>query len=260
MTNGNIALNVSPAKAILVRVGIDASFGKWNAPADPESREFIYIPIPESENITEFHPNCGRRFNEAMPALQRFTKAHALDLDSDLRFPRASLNERFMHLDPDFEHLTYGDDGSRRGSDIKELEEGDLLVFYAGLRPTSHCNQKLIYAIIGLFVVDCVLKIGEIPKERWNENAHTRKKQHFPADIVVRAKPYLSGRLSRFLAIGEYRNGAYRVRMDLLGLWGGLDVKGGFIQRSVCPPSFNSPERFYDWFLQQNVNLVASNF
>lgn len=39
----------------------------------------------------------------------------------------------------------------------------------------------------------------------------------------------------------------------------GLDVKDGFIQRSVSPPSFLKPERFYKWFLNQKVPLLERN-
>ena len=58
-----------------------------------------------------------------------------------------------MHLDPDFEWLTYGDNGDKRGAGIKHLSEGDLLVFYAGLKPVR-ASGKLIYGLVGLYVVD----------------------------------------------------------------------------------------------------------
>jgi len=40
---------------------------------------------------------------------------------------------------------------------------------------------------------------------------------------------------------------------------GGLDVKDGFIQRSISPPSFLKPHTFYDWFLAQGVTLLERN-
>ena len=69
----------------------------------------------------------------------------------------------------------------------------------------------------------------------------------------------MSGRLRRCLPIGELRNGAYRVRKDLLGTWGGLDINDGFIQRSVRLPAFLDADRFYQWFLKQRYELVANN-
>jgi hypothetical protein len=47
-----------------------------------------------------------------------------------------------MHLDPDFQNLTYGDRGDRRGKEISQLKEGDFLAFYAGLRPIKKCEHK----------------------------------------------------------------------------------------------------------------------
>ena len=35
-------------RAYLVRIGVDQAFGEWNAPMNPETREFVYVPIPET--------------------------------------------------------------------------------------------------------------------------------------------------------------------------------------------------------------------
>lgn len=45
-------------KAILIRVAVDASYGKWNAPVDPDSGKCVHIPIPKNER-TAFHPGRG---------------------------------------------------------------------------------------------------------------------------------------------------------------------------------------------------------
>jgi len=68
-----------------------------------------------------------------------------------------------------------------------------------------------------------------------------------------------SGRLERVIAIGEWRDAAYRVTKEMLDVWGGLNVKNGFIQRSVFLPSILKPEIFYDWFLKQGVGLMERN-
>lgn len=244
-------------KAVLVRIGVDHAYGSWNAPADPVSKRFVYVPIPERDG-TLFHPGCERPYSEIVPALQRFAVGLNLDLFRDLKCPPALL-ERSMHLDPDFDHLTYGDVGDRRGSDIRNLKENDLLVFYAGLRPTGPCEHKLIYALVGLFVVDEIMSAASVARHRWQENAHTRKIKRGESDIVVRAKPGVSGRLSTFIPIGEYRERAYRVRQDVLDAWDGLSVNDGYIQRSARPPKFLDPKRFYSWFKKQGVPLIAAN-
>jgi hypothetical protein len=243
-------------KAVLVRIGVDQAFGHWNAPVDAKSRRFVYIPIPENDG-TRFRPGLERKYKEFLPALQQFSADFDIDIEDDLRFPRSLLGD-LLHLDPDFEWLTYGDNGDKRGSDIKKLKRGDLIVFYAGLRPIRP-HKELLYALVGLYVVDEVKGARKIAKSRWQENAHTRKLKIGRPDIVVRANKGMSGRLSQCIPIGEWRNGAYRVRKKLLKKWGGLTVRDGFIQRSARPPLFLKPKKFYRWFLRQDIKLTTSN-
>jgi hypothetical protein len=155
--------------------------------------------------------------------------------------------------------LTYGDVGDRRGAYLGEMTQGDVVVFYAGLRSIDPNATQLIYAIVGLFVVDEVVAAADVPPERFDENAHTRKRKRGNSDIVVRAIPGQSGRLSRCLPIGEYRNKAYRVRSALLRKWGGLSVNDGYIQRSAVPPRFLRPEKFVRWLDTQDFELLEQN-
>ncbi len=240
----------------LVRIGADQAFGGWNAPVDPITGEFVYVPIPE--NAVHFHPGCRRMFDELVPALQTFCDCRRLNVNRDLRIGQHSIDQP-MHLDPDFVHLSYGDNGAKRGAGIAGLADGDLIVFYAGLRPVSECNQRLLYSLVGLYVVEEVVRVSNILPNRWHENAHTRKLRHCPTDIVVRAKRGISGRLERSISVGEWRDGAYRVRNDVLRAWGGLSVKNGFIQRSAVPPRFQAAEQFYEWFRKQRIPLVERN-
>jgi hypothetical protein len=153
---------------------------------------------------------------------------------------------------------TYGDQGQRGKRITTVLDVDDLLVFFAGLRPVDGPSRPLIYAIIGLYVIDEIVSAVSIPETRWIENAHTRR---VPTDgeIVVRARARVSGRLRRGIPIGEIRGKVYRVRNDLLDAWGGLDVKDGYIQRSVRLPAFKDAAKFYSWFVAQKPALVAQN-
>ena len=241
-------------KAILIRVGVDQAYGQWNAPVDPESGHFVYVPIPEKR---AFRPGLERSYREVLPALQRFALRFNLDLESSLRLPR-SLLRRTMHLDPDFEWLTYGDNGDKRGAGIKHLSEGDLLVFYAGLRSVRP-SRKLVYGLVGLYVVDNVLLAMSVLPDQYKSNAHTRRLKIAARDIVVRAKLSISGRLTKCVPIGEWRDGAYRVTPGLLKEWGGLSVKDGYVQRSARPPAFLNASKFYRWFLRQEVELIQRN-
>lgn len=244
-------------KALLVRIGVDQVYGGWNSPVDPDTGAFVYTPIPEKSGA-RFQEGLRRPFSEVLSALETFAGQHGLDIRNDLKFP-AKLTSRSLHLDPDFDYLSYGDNGDRRGSGMIDLAEDDIIAFYAGLRPIRRCEHKLIYALVALYVVQDTVLLKDIPKNRWVENAHTRKLRHGPNDIIIRAKPGSSGLLERCIPIGEWRNRAYRVRNGLLKAWGGLSVNDGYIQRSAVPPRFLDPQRFYRWFKRQGVRLIESN-
>lgn len=240
-------------RAILVRVGVDQAYGGWNAPVDPSSGEFVFVPIPDGKQKV-YTPKMARGYDEIGRPLADFALAHRAP---NLHLPD-SLTKRMMHLDPDFENLTYGDNGSVRGAGIATLGPGDLLVFYAGLRSIAP-PRPLVYALIGLFVIQAVLRATEVPPNRRHENAHTRWKPITEKDVVVRGLPSASGRFDRCIRIGEWRDGAYRVTKSIERGWGGLRVKNGFIQRSAVPPELGEASKFYAWFEQQGVTLMQRN-
>ena len=126
-----------------------------------------------------------------------------------------------MHLDPDFGQLTYGDNGLRRGQPLAYLGRGDVVVFYAGLRPVAACQHRLVYALVGPYRVSEVVRLESVVAPRWSENAHTRCLKHEGSDVIVRAEPGSSGRLRRCIPIGEFRDRAYRVTRGILESWGG---------------------------------------
>jgi len=235
-------------KATLVRVGVDQAFGGWNAPVDPDTNEFVYVPIPDD---VPFQPGLATPYDDLVRAVQGLA-------GGSIALP-PKLRGRNMHLDPDFSHLTYGDNGERRGRGIAGFEAGDLVVFFAGLRPIRPCAHRLLYAIIGLYRVAETARLGDVLAARWHENAHTRRLNHRASDVIVRADPQRSGRLRRCIPIGEWRDRAYRVRHDLLEQWGGLSCRDGFIQRSAVPPMIGDPLRFLQWFEGQRPELLAAN-
>jgi hypothetical protein len=232
-------------KGLLVRVAADQTKvgGYWNSPCDSHTGRFVYVPIREEEPVL---PEFRHVYNELEKPLTEFNCAVP-----------ASLNGRTMHLDPDFNHLTYGDRGQRARQIREKLTKGDILVFYAAFRDVQR-HPYLIYALIGLYMIDAIVRAVTIPKEERDCNAHTRRLQ--PGDdIVIRAKPSVSGRLARLVDIGGFRDKAYRVRPELLKAWGGLSIKNGYLQRSVRLPEFLDARRFYDWFLAQEALLVTRN-
>lgn len=244
-------------KAVLVRVGIDCIYGGCNAPMNPNTNEFIYVPIHENDKFS-FVQDGNRKFRELLPALNAFCKKSILDLYKDLNFP-GNLLDKPMHLDPDFDYLTYGDVGDKRGKGIFKLKKGDLIVFYAGLKPVTKIKDNLVYALIGLYYVDKVLLVNEVLGKDKLKNAHTRRTWTGETDIVVFAQKNISGRFDKCIPIGEFRDKAYRVKKEILEEWGGMNIKDGYIQRSVNPPFLLNPEKFIKWLEKKNVNLMNSN-
>lgn len=241
-------------RAYLVRVGIDQAFGDWNAPVDPRTNEFVYVPIPEGSSQLR---RLATPYELVRPALARFAEARR---DAPLRAVElpAELARANMHLDPDFAALTYGDT-ERRGRVLADLGPGDVVAFYAGLRPVTTFAHALVYALIGLYRVDEVVRLGTVPQTRWHENAHTRRSDHRATDVIVRADPRASGRLRRCVPIGEFRDRAYRVEEHVLDAWGGLSCRDGYLQRSAVPPRLLEPARFLAWFEQRRPELVSAN-
>jgi hypothetical protein len=264
-------------RALLVRVGIDSQFGEWNAPIHPETGEYVYVPIPESRQT---RAGVERTYEEAAPAITQL----AAKYDKNQCLP-GHLEGRSMHLDPDFEHLTYGD-ANARGAQLAELSAGDILVFYGGFEPLPGMEPQYpknkVYALFGLFYLEQDPTIimdeesGDIREEAREElrpNAHLRR--DYPddvmderrrtdgtaeADVVVHGDPARSGRFNRAIDIGIFRRNAYRVRKEILNDWGGLSVKDGYITRNVRFPEFQEPGSFLDWLDRQNPTLVTDNF
>lgn len=233
--------------ALLVRVGADLSTdgGSWNGPVDGGTYEFAYVAIPESHPV---HPGLEKPYSALIPTLQRFGTC----------LP-AHLRTRHMHLDPDFERLTYGDQGARARQLQDNLRAGDLIVFYASLA-NMRGALTLVYALVGLFVVDAFVLAANVPPQVRDINAHSRRVLKPGAtDLIVHGHPGMSGRLQRCLPVGEYRNRAYRVKQDLLDAWGGLSVVNGYLQRSARLPRFLEPTRFLRWLENQRPILIQAN-
>lgn len=234
-------------RGLLVRVGADQSDGggSWNGPMDSATGRFAYVPIPEEGRIRR---GLEKPYRLIEPALKGFGK----------HLPSHLVGRR-MHLDPDFNHMTYGDQGQRAKQITSKVGPGDLLVFYAGLSDIKD-SPELVYALIGLFVIAEIVPANEIVIANADMNAHTRRLLPKGAsDIVVRGQPGVSGRLELCLPIGEFRERAYRVRREFLKKWGEVSVKDGYLQRSARLPELCHASRFYDWFERQGLTLMPRN-
>ena len=141
---------------LLVRVGADQSEGGgyFNGPVNSRTGEFAYVPIPETADV---QPGMSKSYSLLAPSLKPF----------QVLLP-GTLAEGIMHLDPDFGQLTYGDQGQRARQIQDKLTMGDLIVFYAALRDIQP-STRLVYAIIGLYVIEAVLSATSVPTMRWDD-------------------------------------------------------------------------------------------
>lgn len=240
-------------KGLLLRVGIDITCGQWNAPMNPDSLLFVYIPIPEDR---KFYGPLATAYSQFNAPLKRFSTVSGIA--EDIFLPE-SLSQQMCHLDPDFKHLTYGDQPVGRGVRMSRLEHGDFVVFFASLRPVRKCDQRLVYALIGIYFVDHVTTVATTLDSQHYMSAHARRQGGDPADIIIWADPKYSGRFETCMPIGEYRNRAYRVQRPFLEEWGDLDVNDGYIQRSASPPFFLNPSKFLEWLDRQAPTLLHVN-
>jgi hypothetical protein len=243
-------------QAFLVRVAVDQTYGVWNGPMNPDTNEFVFVPIPEKRPMSA---GLATPYTLIEGALARFEASNPDAPLHHVRLPQ-TLTAALMHLDPDFEQLTYGDSGTRRGRGLTGLQPDDLVVFYSGLKPVAPCpHRQLVYALVGLYRIAEAVRVDSVPASRWCENAHTRCVERETSDVIVRAKPGSSGRLKQCIPIGEFRDRAYRVRRDVLEEWGGLSCHDGYLQRSAVLPTFLEPRRFLSWFERQRPEMISAN-
>lgn len=182
-------------QALLLRVGLDNGSGGGLAPIY-EDGTFEYIPIPENYETTQ-----QQTFNDVTT---RDGRSYAEYVSTD--------NESTpLHLDPEFVTYTYGDP-TRKRSQLAELAEDDLLIFYAGLEPEASEGHQRLY-VIGYFTVDTVHELDDkTPTERAGlfdrlaDNAHVRRTEltseskHPNQDaypVIVEGKPNQSRLLEK---------------------------------------------------------------
>jgi hypothetical protein len=239
-------------QGLLLRVGIDQTCGKYNAPINPSTHDYMYLPIPQQRD--RFISGMVTTYDTALPYFESWCQKN----DTKIQFNPEG--DGGCHLDPDFDYSTYGDQATGRGLQVAKLKKGDFIVFFASFKPITPSEHNLIYALYGMMVVDEVLNVAGISENEFYKNAHTRITNKDSDDLVVFADPSLSGRFNRAIPIGEFRNGSYRVKQEILEEWGDIDVKDGFIQRSVRPPWFKKPEQFLKWLDNYQVKLINSNW
>ena len=219
-------------KALLLRAGIDKGSGRTYGPIFYDG-SFEFTPIPEtyrSCTATTYGERIGRK-----------GKPLSTYLPPGLRHVP-------MHEDPEFETRTYGDTAAQRRY-LLELGEGDLLVFYAGLKPFKHDSDEYPEAlyVVGYFTVAEVIDFNWLSaseraacRQRYPYNAHVKRGYAFENLVIV-----VGGKNSRLLNQArlisqkqtETAQPTYALSSEMEELLG----ISGSIQRSV-PPRFVTGE------------------
>ncbi len=220
-------------KAMLLRVGMDKGTDGALAPLFSDG-SFIYIPPSEWDSASR-----EERTYRTMIGWNGCPLATYLP-------PRIGSHK--PHDDPEFVTCTYGDASAKRRY-LLRLQEGDLLVFYAGLQPVRRHVMARLY-LIGYLTIERVIDFNTLsPRQvtqglgQYPNNAHAKRTT--PADnLVIVAGDYTrSGLLRRAVCISEGRamkNG--RVGQALSQKCEQLLGIRGFIERSM-PPRIVEGER-----------------
>jgi hypothetical protein len=229
-------------KLALLRVGIDTGSGGIHGPLYQDG-SFEFIPIPDGFGLDEqtYGNTVGR---------------HGLALSE--YFPvakRDKATSQSMHVDPEFETFTYGDPTSPKAG-LRQLEPGDLLVFYCGLEGWDFRSDPALY-LCGYFEVQSAGYATEYDDETlrvmFANNFHVRHSEVFDDQrnrlVLVKGSPN-SRLLNQAVLISEYgRDSAGRplkvLSEEMQQIFGDFDGKVSF-QRS--------PTRWVD---PQHVNGAA---
>lgn len=161
----------------LLRVGIDTGSGGMLGPLLRDG-SFEYVPIPEdlSEHGRKYGEIHGKKDNRLLS-----------EFFSTKR--QARIRDTLAHLDPEFDSYTYGDP-TRPKRSLRELEQGDLLVFYAGLEPHGFedSTKRGLY-VIGYFEVEAAGEAVRFAKDRLSElfgkNQHVKYPRKNEAELVL---------------------------------------------------------------------------
>lgn len=219
-------------KAMLLRVGIDKSSDGVLSPIFSDG-SFEYIPLSEKdENSIE------KRTYKEIVGRKGYQLSYYLP-------EKVAIRE--VHLDPEFNAFTYGDEG-RKAVYLRNLMPGDLLVFYAGLRPYENDRYSEALYIIGYFVIMDIIDFKDKHKpdnkysiknirQKYPSNSHPKRSDVRDMVLVV-GDPEESKILDKAIIISQKKVNKigrtyHAVSPQIEEL---LGIKGS-IQRSI-PPRF----------------------
>ena len=169
-------------KMAMLRVGIDTGSGGTHGPLFQDG-SFEFIPIPDSSGTEPrtYGNTVGRKGRKLVDYFPKPRQAKMKDVS--------------IHDDPDFATFTYGDPTSPKAG-LRRLEEGDMLVFYCGLKGWDLHAEPALY-LVGYFEVLAAGKASDFSpaeiQELFSENFHVRHQGVFERQkdrlVLVKGSP-----------------------------------------------------------------------
>jgi len=200
-------------KIMFLRVGIDLGCGGALGPIYPDG-SFEYVPIPDNLE------------NESSRSLY-YKDLKARSGGTLEKFVPKRFQSHPVHYDPEFGTYTYGDPTKNKKRQLLRLNSGDVLVFYAGLRPWGQKRSGRIY-IIGYLGIESVAEI--LPSTPWPPpkyrhlfaNAHLRRAKPDEGLVIVQGKHEKSRLLNKAFLISDKDQTILPEMEKFLGIHGSL--------------------------------------
>jgi Nucleotide modification associated domain 3 len=229
-------------KVVLLRVGIDSGCGGIQGPLFQDGTfEFVCIPDNKKVSIHTYGNMLGK---DGKPLVGYFAEAR-----------RKVMAEQHIHVDPEWETFTYGDPTPPKRS-LRNLQPGDVLVFYCGLqkwdddggwdeghRPALYLAGYFEVALAGM-AVDFDKKVL---KTEFSNNFHVRYRTVFEKQkdelVLVKGGPgsRLLRRAHQISSMGKDRAGKPLKVLSpaMRKVFGDL---GGHVSIQRSPPRWVEPE------------------
>jgi hypothetical protein len=190
------------------------------APAADEYGRFEYVPIPEKCETTERATYGRLRARHADASLaEGLRRVYTRRGEWDDR--RAVIENHPVHHDPNFDRFTYGEHRPGYVSRLRELEAGDAVAFYSGLRRPD--DEYMNRHLLGYFAVDSVSVVDpaadyETTRALLEAHPHNAHAKRFLArgDLYYDDRPVVlvdgtapGGLLRRAIRLTEWRDGRF---------------------------------------------------
>lgn len=199
-------------KARLIRVGADSDSDENLGQQSPLFQGFRYEYIPVGP-----YEDRGCYNYQDMKGMSGQPLAYYIR--------NSNKSMKLTHFDPDFIHLTYGDEGSNsKVGAIRKLQPNDLLIFWAGFNQwdEGYDLSRTYAGIFGWLLIDHVFD--------WDNATDTEKKVEY----------------DNWIMNAHYRQAADREELDGSSLVVVHGKGGGQLQQLIIMGEWNSPKRCFE--------------